>query len=383
MGTAKSLCSWRHVAALVAVLSGLALAGAPAAGAKVGPRVTIGVYGDSVVEGYTIPHYLRDSLVPQLATQLSQVRRFELGGSGFIPVTAFRWHFNKYTVAGREDTQQDAWVLSGFASHGADGLSGYSGIALSSQATASAPVLGPFIGVLFTKFNGSGIFTVTAGGQTFPIDAGSSGPPTPSEEFITLPAGTRTITVHGPSSGSVIFGGVIDRGPVTPGHIGVEVENLGHMGHRLSEDSAPRILAALVQQRFDVSVFLSSYIWEFAAVSGNAKKFEGGYAAELRARVGLVRGYGGLCLIADPSPVPLTPSIVARFSAINRQIAHEQGCTYTGALSHLWNPATAVKTGMTLIDEVHPRAPGYRLMAKALVPVLTKMVRQRVRTRGY
>ena len=39
--------------------------------------------------------------------------------------------------------------------------------------------------------------------------------------------------------------------------------------------------------------------------------------------------------------------------------------------------------GMTLIDGVPPRAPGYRLMADALVPQLIKLVRQRVRTRGF
>jgi hypothetical protein len=275
-------------------------------------------------------------------------------------------------------------VLSGFSAKvpGPDGPSGYSAIAVSPEVSATAPIDGPDVAVLFTKYAGAGVFTVTAGSQTYSINAGSSGPPTPSQQWITVPPDAHSITIHGPASGSLIFDGVIVRGPVTPGHIGVEVENLGHMGHRLSQDSAPRILASLLQQRFDISIFLNAYIWEFAAVGGG-KSYAGGYAAELRKRISLVRSYGGLCLIADPSPLPLTPSVVARFAQINRQVAHEQGCAYTSALAHLWNPATAVKTGMTLIDGVHPRAPGYRLMAQALLPELVKLVRQRVRTRGY
>jgi lysophospholipase L1-like esterase len=389
MGTAIKLnCTRRLAAALVAVLSGLLLAGAPAHGqVKVGPRVTIAAYGDSVVEGYTIPHYLRDSFVPQLRQRVAQVGGFELGGTGLIPATIFRWNFNKYTVAGTSQVPRgDAWTLAGLSAKvpGPDGLSGYSAIALSPSVTASAPIDGPFVALLFTKFVGGGVFTVTAGGQTFSIDSGSIGPPTPTEQWITVPPGTKTITVHGPATGSLIFTGAIVRGPVTPGHIGVEVENLGHMGHRLTQDSAPRIIAALQQQRFDISVFLSSYIWEFAA-AGGGNKFEQGYASELRNRVRLVRSYGGLCLIADPSPLPpiLGPKVIARFVAINRQVASEMGCAYTSALVHLWNPLTAVKTGMTLVDGVHPRAPGYRLMANALAPILAKMVRDRVRTRGY
>ncbi|MEA2265593.1 MAG: hypothetical protein QOE27_1176, partial [Solirubrobacteraceae bacterium] len=66
---------------MVAVLSGLGPAWAPAvSSAKVGPRVTVAVYGDSIVEGYTIPHYLRYGLVPELGTVLAGIGGFELGG---------------------------------------------------------------------------------------------------------------------------------------------------------------------------------------------------------------------------------------------------------------------------------------------------------------
>ncbi len=376
----------RGLGAVLAAACGLALAVALAvvsvAAAALPPRVTIGVFGDSVVEGYTIPHFLRDTLVPRLAVEVPRVGGFEAGATGLIPASVFRWHFSRYTVAGTEEVPRaDAWTLSGFSAQypGPDGLSGYSAIALSPDVTASAPIKGRLIGVLFTKYSGSGVFTVFAGGQSFAIDARSSGPPTPTEQYITVPAGARTITVHGPATGSLIFDGVIDRAPVDPGHIGVEVENLGHMGHRLSQDSAPRIIAALLQQRFDISVFLSAYIWEFGG-SGAVN----GYAKELRARVALVRSYGGLCLIADPSPLPPElKRVIPRFEAVDRQVAAQSGCTYFHGLTHLWNPVTAVQRGLTLIDGVHPRGPGYRLMAQALAPVLAKMVRDRVRTRGY
>jgi lysophospholipase L1-like esterase len=382
MGTGKATSGARVAAALFTVLFGLMLVGVPTAGAKVGPRVTIAVYGDSVVEGYSIPDVLRDALIPRLGDDLAGVGGFEVAATGLIPVTAFRWHFNRYTVDGLDAPRPDAWDLFGVgaATFGVDGPSGYSAVAVSPRATATTAIDAPLVAVLFTKFAGSGVFTVTAGGKTFAIDARSSGPPTPSEQWITVPPGAHTITVHGPSSGSVIFDGVIVRAPVTPGRIGVELENLAHGGHVLTQDSGPRIVASLRQQRFDISVFLSATLWAFRAASGD-RRYETLYANELRARVGLVRAYGGLCLIADSSPLPLPAVVLARFAAIDRQVARERGCAYTGALAHLWSAATAFRTGTTLIDDIHPRALGYRLMAEALAPRLVSLVRQRVRTR--
>lgn len=387
MGTAKTNCIRRSTAVLVAAIAGCALAAVPAADAVVGPRVTIAMYGDSVTEGYTIPHYLRDSLVPRIRAGLTKVGGFETPGVGLIPASVFRWHFNKYTVAGTNELPRlDSWTLSGFSAMnpGPDGLSGYSAIALGPTVTASAPIdpTAPFVAILYTKFAGSGVFTVTAGGQSWSIDANSTGPPTPTQQWITVPPGTTSINVHGPATGSMIFDGVINRGPVSTGRIGVEVENLAHMGHRLSQDFAPRIISALLQQRFDISVFLSAYIWEFAA-AGGGNKYEKGYASELHNRIGLIKSYGGLCLVADPSPLPLALGpVIARFQTIDRQVAERSGCVYTKALAHLWNPSTAVARGITLVDGVHPRSPGYRLMADVLVPMLVKMVRERVRTRG-
>jgi len=368
----------RAAGTLAAVVSGLLFAGVCVADADVGRRVTVGVYGDSVVEGYTIPDFLRTSLVPQLRAGLTRAGGFQSGGSGLIPMSPFRWHFSDYTVAGKDAVRPDAWILDGFNSTGVDGPSGYGAIASASTATATAPIDGPIIDVLFTKFPGSGVFTVTAGSRTFTIDARSSGPPTSTEQLITVPTDARTITVHGPSSGILVFNGVIVRKAVGAGRVGIELENLGHMGQTLEAISAPRILATLRQQRFDVSVFLTAYLWELRAAGGD-KQYEAAYARELRARAGLVRGYGGLCLIADPSPLPVAASISSAFAAVDRRVAHDEGCAYTGALTHLWDAASGVRTGITLIDGVHPRASGYRLMTAVLVPELIKLIRARVR----
>ncbi len=367
---------------MVAILAGLMLVAVSPAQAK-GPRVTIGVYGDSVVEGYTIQHYLTLSLVPRLGPAIARAGGFELGATGLVPATPFRWTFNKYTVVGRQAPRPNAWVLAGFASFGNDGPSGYSAVTSSPTATATAPVDGPDVGILFTKFAGAGVFTVTAGTQTFQIDASSIGPPQPTEQWITVPPGVRKITVHGPQSGTLVFAGAVVRKPVTDGRIGVEVENLGHAGQELTQYSSPRVLTSLLQQRFDISVFLAGYLYELLAEGGSSNKLAARYNSELRSRVGLVRSYGGMCLIADPSPLSISASLVARFAAIDRQVAKEEGCAYTPALSHLWDPFKAARTGLTLIDSIHPTSAGYRLMANALAPVLARLVRERVRTRGF
>jgi lysophospholipase L1-like esterase len=339
--------------------------------------VTIAVYGDSVVEGIDIPNAAQDSLVPQLRDRLAQTAGLASGGTGFVPASSDFWHFNAKTLPVGRTPAPNVWLLLGVLGSGTDGLSGYSAIARSHQAAASIAVDGSSIGVLFTKTAGSGVFSVNAGGKTFPIDAHTSGRPAVGEQWIAVPAGTKTIAVHGPRSGRLTFDGVIVRRPPAAGRTGVEVENLGHTGHYLAQDSAPRVSAAIRAQRFDISLFLGVYRREFDAAVGDASQNETAYATELRARVRLVRGSGGLCVIADPTPLPVPPSISARFAQIDRQLAQAEGCAYTGALAHLWNPATAVATGVTIVDGIHPAAPGYRLMAQALVPVLAGLVQAR------
>ncbi len=371
-------------ATAAALAAGLLAGGARAAAAgaaKPGRRITVAVYGDSVVEAYTIPGYLRNGFVPALGAQLARAGGYEPGGAGLIAMTPFRWRFSHYTVFGGEPVRADGWVLAGYASHGLDGPSGYSALATSPRATATAPIDAPLVGVLFTKFAGAGRFTVTAGASTWTIDGGSTGPPTPTEVWLTMPAGARTVTVHGPASGSLVLDGVISRRPVSPGRVQVELENLGHMGHTLSDDSEPRIAASLTAQHFDVSVFAASYIYQYSAQYDTRQRarHEADYTQALRAYAGRVRAYGGLCLIADSSPVPLGPAVLARFAAIDRREAASLGCDYTSALSRLWSPASAIRDGLTLIDGSHPTAAGYRRIATALAPAVLRLIRARLR----
>ncbi len=356
----------------------------PVQAAKVGPRVTVAVYGDSIAEGYTIPGFLQHGLVPALGTALATAGRFELGATGLIPATPFRMRFNRYTVFGGSRPSPDGWVLAGYASHGLDGLSGYSALASGPEASVTAPIDAPTVAVLYTKFAGSGPFTVTAGAATWTIDGRSSGPPAPTEQWLTVPAGARTITVHGPATGTLIFTGLLARRPVAPGHVQIEMENLGHMGHSLTDDSEPRIGQAISDQRFDVSIFLAEYIYQYSAEygsNGSGARAVAAYVRALEAYVGRVRAYGGLCLIADSSPVPISAGVLARFAAINRQESARLGCAHTDALSRLWNPATAVHAGLTLVDGSHPTRVGYQRMADALVPPVLALVRARVRSR--
>jgi hypothetical protein len=372
------------VAVAVAVAAAGLAAAAPVAGGKVGRRITVAVYGDSVVEAYTIPGYLRHGFVPALGAAVARAGGFEPGGAGLIPMTPFRWRFNRYTVFGGERPAAGGWVLAGYASHSLDGPSGYSALATSPQASATAPIDAPDVAVLFTKFAGAGRFTVTAGASSWTIDAGSTGPPAPTEAWLTMPAGARTITVHGPSGGSLVLDGVISRRPVTAGRVQLEMENLGHMGHTLSDDSEPRIAASLTAQRFDVSVFAADYIYQYSAQydAPHRTRHEADYVGALRAHAGRVRAYGGLCLIADSSPVPLGATVLAQFAAIDRREARSLGCAYTSALGRLWNPATAVREGLTLIDGSHPTGAGYARIAAALTPAVLRLVRARLRGGG-
>ena len=377
------IAAWRTRGVALAILLGLALAAT--ASAKVGPRVTVAVYGDSIVEAYTIPGYLDNGLVPALGTGLVRAGGFSRGGAGLVPVTPFRMRFNHYTVLGGSTPNPLGWVLAGYASHGEDGPSGYSGLAYSPQATATAPVDAPMVAVLFTKYAGSGVFTVTAGTSTWTIDGRTTGPPAPTEQWLAVPAGASTITVHGPASGVLIFDGLIERRPVAPGTVQVEMENLGHMGHTLTDDSAPRTLQSLTDQGFDVSIFLAEYIYQYSAqysAAGSGARYEQQYRRELRTFAGHVRADGGLCLIADASPVPIRPKVLAAFAAINAQEAQSLGCAHTSALSHLWNPTTAVHDGFTLVDGSHPTKVGYQRIVAALVPSVERLVRARVRSRA-
>lgn len=213
------------------------------------------MFGDSVVEAYTVPGFLRWGLVPQIGDSMVAAG-FERGGVGLIPATPFRWHFNHFVPYSVNPAPADGWLLVGYGLAGSDGPSGYSALASSPAASATAPIDDPLVGVLYTKNTTSGSFTVTAGSATWTIDAHSTGPPTPVETWLQMPPGARSITVHGPTTGTLLFDGVVGRRPVAAGRIQVEVDNLGHQAHLLGRDLSPRVIGSLTQQRYDVSVFL-------------------------------------------------------------------------------------------------------------------------------
>ena len=87
-------------------------------------------------------------------------------------------------------------------------------------------------------------------------------------------------------------------------------------------------------------------------------------------------------MIADTTPIPVAHSVAERFSAINRRVAADAGCTYTGALSRLWtDPETAFERGLTQVDDVHPTPGSYRRMSEALAPLLRRLALERLAER--
>jgi len=361
-------------ASVVAVGSPGSGSGTRPAGAA-GRRVTIAVFGDSVAEAYDVPDFLERGLVPQIETAIVG-GGFERGGVGLIPVTPFRWHFNHYVPVSLGPPPADGWLLIGYGLAGTDGPSGYSGLASTPAASATVPISDPLVGVLYTKSAAAGPFTVTAGNQTWTIDGHSSGPPAPAETWLTMPAGARSITVHGPTSGTLLFDGVVGRRPVGAGRVQVEVDNLGHMAHLLGRDFSTRVAASLTEQGYDVSVFLGGYLSELLAAAQPGSYRENQYASALREHAALVRAYGGRCLIVDPSPLPVPAGIAGRYAEIDRRSATQDGCAYSDAISRLWNPATSVRRKLTLTDDIHPTAAGYRLIVRALLPELETLVRE-------
>jgi lysophospholipase L1-like esterase len=386
LGSGKTKSRCRRIAGALATTTLAALVVGQAnlvavAAAHTGPRVTVALYGDSVTEAYTIPNFLKDGLSPLLEDGLVRAG-FSRGGSGFIAATPFRWKFGQTIVIGGQGAQPPkGWLLDGFGTqNGLTGLSGYSALGVSTAATATAPIDAPTVAVLYTKYAGGPAFTASAGGQSWTISTASIGPPQPTETWLTVPAGATTLTITGPPSGEFIFDGAISRRPVVPGTVQTEVENLGHEGHLLGADLKPMVVQALTGQSFGVSVFLGGYLYITEATTrATANRRAKQYAKDLRRYADLARTGGGKCLIADPSPLPSAAAVVARFDAIDRSVASAAGCTYTSALTHLWSAPTAVKKKLTLVDDIHPTAAGYRLIVRALMPSLAKLVRQAAR----
>lgn len=359
-----------------------ALGTAPAAAHPEGHRVTVAVFGDSVAEGYGTPGYRRNALVPRLLDVLVEEGDFVRGGEGLKPVVPFQWELGEWVPQqGKQPPPLRAWRLVGLGGLPAfDGASGYSAVARSPAAKAVLPVSDPLVTLLYTTSRESSRFTVQAGERVWEVDAWASGPPRPAGVELRLPPGARRLVVRGPRSGELTLTGAIARQPLTPRRTQVEVSNLAHAGRFPQFDTAPRVLDAIAEQRFDVTLLLWSYNSELATSArprpGDAASL---YEPALLRRAQIARRHGGMCVIADSTPLPVPASVRARFSAIHRRVARQAGCSHTDVLARLWrNPWASHRRGLTQSDRVHPTPASYRRMARALAAVLGAQVRASV-----
>ena len=203
--------------------------------------MTVAVAGDSVSEGYTTPHGLTRAFVPNITNALIR-RGFTRGGVGFVPAMPFRWTFSHPVGANAAQVPPGGWRLLGFGVNvmGQDGPSTYSAAATSPSATATAPVRGPRVRLLFNTTPDSTPFTVEAGSTTWSLNAYAPGTERPVGYSLAIPPGARMLTVRGPSNGTLKFAGAMDRRDPPPGEVQVEVDNIAHAGVMPQDSLAPR-----------------------------------------------------------------------------------------------------------------------------------------------
>ncbi len=364
-------------ASLVALLLVAAIGAAPAVASPrpATGRVTVAVFGDSVVESALIPNFLQQGMVPQLSRAVWALG-FAPGGVGLIPAVRFRWHFSHVAPFGSVSIPRNGWLTLGFGPlpDGFDGPSGYSAVALSPLATATVAVSDPEIEVLYTSTSVPCTFKVSSAGRTWTIDTFRHGANADTGTWITLPSGRHELTIHGPSCGVLLFDGAVARLPVQRGTVQVEVDDLGHGGGFPSIQWNQRIQQAIIGQRYDVSVFMFGYLAE------DVPGLSPAYVSSVTSRARIARKHGGACLIVQPTPVAAPQSAVSKISRIDRSIARQVGCTYTTVLAHLWSNAnTAEQRGLVLADGFHPTAAGYKLIAAALAPVIAQMIQAHLR----
>jgi hypothetical protein len=364
------------VPAAVLIVAALAPAPTGAASRRPGTRVTVALFGDSVTESLLVPNFLHDGLAPQLSRAEASLG-FATGGVGLIPAAPFRWHFNAWVSLGTGPVPASGWTALGYGTTaGFDGPSDYSAVATSPRASATVSVSDPDIEILYTSTNIHCLFTASAAGRTWTIDTFRPGPVTDTGTPVILPAGRHQLTVHGPSCGVLSFEGAVARRPAPAGQVQVEVDNLGHAGKLPWADFAPRVRQSLIDQRYDISVFLYAYLGE--VVGGRA--LSAPYLSAVTARARIARAHSGACLVVEPTPLPVPRSTVTQVSRLDRTVARRAGCTYTTVLAHLWSsPVAAERRGLVLVDGIHPTAAGYKLIAHALAPVLAQVIRVRLR----
>ena len=346
-----------------------------------GQRISIAVYGDSVVEGYTTPNFVRNSLIPQLRDALA-ARGFARGGEGLIPTSPDRWVLGDWVTPVEPPPPTPAWTVVGLGGLPVgDGPSGYHVTARSPDLFTSAPLRDPEVSLLYTTTRVSTPFRAGAGGRVWDLDAYAPGPPRPVRRALDVPPGARTLFVQGPRTGTLRLAGVVARRPPPASGIQVEVNNLGHAGRFPQFDGVPRVLRAIADQGYDVTVLMWGYNSELAAggtFGRRNREVAGTYEPALLRRARVARASGGQCLIADSTPLPVSDSIRRQFSAIHRRVARRAGCVHTSVLARLWtSPSTAYRRGITRDDRVHPTARTYGRMARALAPLLERLVRRR------
>jgi hypothetical protein len=369
-----------------AAVSGLPVGAASGAGTSSGPatrltgpgkRVTVAVFGDSVTEGYTVPNFLRDGFIPQLARAV-QGFGFSPGGVGLVPTSPARWRLSAWTAPGLGPLPPNGWWLVGTSVlSGADGPSGYSAIAASPSAYAWVTVADRDVSIIYTTTSAHTSFTVTAAGRSWTISTYRPGTQIDAEANLVLPPGRHRLTIHGPATGLLAFDGAIVHRPVPLGQTQVEVDNLGHAGKLPETDLKPRVIQSVLGQHYNVSVLMYGFLAEQVISRGSLAR---AYATALLTRARLARLGGGSCLIVAPTPLPVPKSAVNIVAGIDRTVARQSGCQYTTALTHLWaSPLDAENRGLVLVDDVHPSAAGYRLMVGALAPIVVNMVRAQLR----
>ena len=361
---------------MAAVAAVIWLAPEAAGSPQPGRRVTIALFGDSVTESLLVRNFVQDGLAPNVSRALTP-DGFVPGGQGFIPAAPFRFHFNSWVgYDGHAALPTNGWWLFGYELFQAfDGASEYSAITTSPQATATIAVSSPEVDVLYSSSNVHCPFTVTDGAQTWSIDTYAPGPPTDTSTPINLPPGRQVLTVRGPSCGALWFNGIVDHAPVPPGKVQVEVNNLGHSGRLPSDGFTSRVQEAIAEQHYDITVLLYGYIGEVVGGRGLSRL----YQPSLLTRARIARADGGKCLIVAPTPMPVAGSLVAEVKRYDQNVARESGCAYTTVLTHLWkSPSEAESRGLVLVDGIHPSAAGYRVIARALAPIIDGMVRAKL-----
>jgi hypothetical protein len=366
-------------AAVAAGVLLLAASGLPASGSAAGApgrRITVALFGDSVAESLLVPNYQVNGFAPKLARA---ERRFGFvpGGVGLIPAAPFAWHFNASVSYETGPSPSDGWTTLGdMLRPGFDGPSGYSAVATSPLATATAAVADPDVEILFNSTPRHCLFGVSIPGRTWVLDTYRPGPSYDAEAPVVLPPGRHVVTIHGPNCGLLSFDGVVASDPVPPGRVQVEVDNLGHAAKLPWVDFNPRVRQLLRTERYGVSVFMYGYLAELF-VKGRLPR---AYVDAMVARARLARATGGACVVVEPTPIEVSASAAAGTAELDRTVASRAGCRYTTALAHLWTSgAAAVRSGRLLLDGIHPTARGYTLMARALAPVLAPLIRAQLR----